>query len=93
MKSFILGEMWKGRSETPQERVHKELQTIVADHCCRLLLQTTITDSIARDGMGQDKTVSYRLGFNNHLSLSKCDRFPLQFTRDCVPYSTAAFIR
>jgi hypothetical protein len=57
-------------------------------------LQTTITDSVTRDGMGQDKTVCvngktvcYHLKFNKHPSFSKYDRFPLQFARDSVTYS------
>jgi hypothetical protein len=44
MTHSIAGEIWKGRSESLQERVQRELQT-------------TITGSITRDGIGQDKTV------------------------------------
>jgi hypothetical protein len=61
MRHSIGGEIWRGASESLQERVQKELQT-------------TITGSITRDGMGQDKTVRvngktvcYHLGFNSPL--------------------------
>jgi hypothetical protein len=60
------------KEESLQERVRKELQT-------------TITDSLSRDGMGRDKTVRvnsktvcYHFEFNNHLPFSKSVRFPLQ---------------